>query len=71
MFEDSSWINAVHSCSGARDNWWSAAAEVKVFNVKSQVSHFGLFNWWTSLLTVACGAFWAEFYKDRSGVWHG
>jgi hypothetical protein len=35
MFEVSSWIDAVHSNSDARGYWWSATAEVEVFNAES------------------------------------
>jgi hypothetical protein len=35
IFGDSSWINAVHSCSDDRGYWWSATAEVEVFNAES------------------------------------
>jgi hypothetical protein len=57
MFEESSWIDAVHLCSDARGYWWSAITEVDVFNAEScesLVSHLDLFDWWTSLSTVAC-----------------
>jgi hypothetical protein len=41
MFEDSSWIDAVHSCSYAGGYWWSATADAEVFNAESLVSYLG------------------------------
>jgi hypothetical protein len=41
MFEDSTWIDAVHSCSHARGYRWNATAEVEDFSAESYVSHFG------------------------------
>jgi hypothetical protein len=35
MFEDSSWIDAVRSCLDAKGYWWSATAEVEVFDAES------------------------------------
>jgi hypothetical protein len=37
MFEDSYWIDAVHSCSDTRSYWWSASAEMEVFNASGTI----------------------------------
>jgi hypothetical protein len=38
MIEDSSWIDAVHSCSDARGYLWRSAVEVEVFDAESYIS---------------------------------
>jgi hypothetical protein len=40
MFEDSSWIDAVHSCSDTGGYWWSATAEIEVFDAEYLISAF-------------------------------